>query len=77
MMRRLWACLTCLLLICTMAQGQTIQLEDDILSYELKAAGAKNVQEWLDHTLSQQPTGGAEWYAIALMQRGAYDSSAY
>ena len=77
MMKRLWACLACLLLICTMAQGQAIQLEDDILSYELKAAGAKNVQEWLDHTLSQQPTGGAEWYAIALMQRGAYDFSAY
>lgn len=79
-MKKLCVILLCLLL-CGTAQAETVggvdSLADGILAYEMKEAGVASIQAWLDGPLADTAGKGAEWYVIALSQRGSYDFSAY
>ncbi len=49
-----------------------------IISYAMNEAGAEDVQDWVDNTLSKE-TGSAEWYILGLTQykSGEVDFSSY
>ena len=79
-MKKFWALLLCLMVCSTAwaeAPGRVESLAGDILAYEMKQAGVDSIQAWLDGPLADAAGKGAEWYVIALSQRGEYDFSAY
>lgn len=56
--------------------GEVLSLADGIVACKLEAAGASSVQAWLDGALADSAGVGAEWYVLALSQRGDWDFTA-
>lgn len=57
--------------------GEVSDLIDGIVSYKLNAAGAADIQDWVDGGLTDGAGTSAEWYAITVSQMGGYDMSSY
>lgn len=77
-MKKLILCLICLITICCCAQGESVSaLYAEILAYQLKTADVQNAQALIDERFCRDAASGAEWYVIALGQRGNYDLSHY
>ena len=76
MKNKLLSLLICVLLICSFAVNVSAQgTVDGIIEYKLSETGAETVQEWLDSSLSKNPSENA-WYIISLSDM-ELDFSAY
>ena len=90
MMKRVLACLLCLVLLCGAglplaraernendAAGRVDALLGGILAYQLQRTGSADVQAWINGELTQNAGAGAEWNIFALSRMGEYDFSSY
>ena len=79
MIKKLLALICCLCLLCTGSAcvAENAPLHEEILAYELKSAGVKKVQDWIDNTLIKNAGVSAEWYALGLHAMGGYDLAQY
>ena len=57
--------------------GEVERLADGIVAYKLEEAGADDVQEWINGSLTDGAGVFSEWYIVGLSQSGKYDFSAY
>ena len=57
--------------------GEVERLADGIVAYKLEEAGADDVQEWINGSLTDGAGVLSEWYIVGLSQSGKYDFSAY
>lgn len=77
-MKRLILCLICLMLSCSCALGEGVsQLYHAILNEQMENAGVQDAQALIDEQFCHEAASGAEWYVIALKQRGEYDFTEY
>ena len=88
MMKRLLACLLCLMLLgaCAFSSASAVESEapgrvqamlDRLLAFQLERTGSKDVQEWISGELARNAGAGSEWNIFALSQMGEYDFSGY
>ncbi|MBQ3050007.1 MAG: DUF4430 domain-containing protein [Oscillospiraceae bacterium] len=59
------------------ADADVDSLLDGLIDYELKNAGAEDVNVWISGKLAENAGNGSEWYIIALSRLGDYDLSPY
>ncbi len=90
MMKRILACLLCLVLLCAAglplaraemdtndAAGRVDALLGGILAYQLERTGSADIQAWINGELVQNAGAGSEWNVFALSRMGDYDLTSY
>ena len=65
--------------VCAPAEAQETEADlDSIISYELNANGAADIQEWIDGALCGGAGRKSEWFILSLARGGGeYDFSRY
>lgn len=76
-----WISLFLLIAVCgsvfSVSATEPPEAADGVLNYTLESTGTENIQDFITNVLPERIGGDAEWYAMVLARKGAYDFSAY